>query len=134
MNREHFRRPLLFCAVGAYLLYCIVGALAETIPDNSTTSGSPPFKSMIFHLAARMWPYPMVEAVGWRVSSEPWVSWLLADLGGLVLVALAALVFEAILGPERRLEIRFAVPMLIGLAVLLLIAEFTVVAIVRATA
>ena len=134
MNREHFRRPLLCCAVGAYLLYCIVGALAAAIPDDTTTSGGLHVKSMLFHLAARLWPYPMVEAVGWRVSSEPWVFWLLADAGGLVVVAAATLLFETILGPQRRLELRFALPMLIGLAVLLLGVEFAVVALVRAGA
>jgi hypothetical protein len=132
MNRENFRRPLLYCATGAYVLYCIVGIVVDCIPESSASTGAPGVKSILILLTARMWPYPMVDALGWRISPEPWVTWLVADLGGLALVVLLTLLVEAILGVERRKEIRFLIPLLVGLAVVLLTTEFAVVAVIRA--
>jgi len=118
-----------------YAVYCGIGLLVWFLlpfrADGSPFSHGE--KEFLVVLASRLWPYPMLASLGWRVHAESVTAWILADLAGLVFVALLTLAAEWIAGPERRGEKRVLIGTLIGLGVALLVLEFAVVAAIRLT-
>lgn len=134
VNRDIFNRPLLATAVASYVVYCLIGLAVNFLGTASLGADPPGPKGLLLLLTTRLWPTPMLESLGWPVNPQALSWWLIADAGGLILIVGLTLLFEWFLGPERRQNQRYLVPLLIGLAVALLVVEFAVVATIKISA
>lgn len=109
--------PLVWLATGPYYLYCLVGLLSLAIGSGESVG----VRGFLF--LVRLWPYPMLRSMGWRVDAESVIVWVAADGAGLVLIAGLAWLFERILGPERRLTPGALMATLIGVPVVLILVQ-----------